>query len=60
MGGRSQFDRYLDIIFSAFGYKGQDETGLKTDAESIEFAGRLMNMVIQTGTAPCVLSLILL
>ncbi|KAI9278728.1 hypothetical protein BDA99DRAFT_492974 [Phascolomyces articulosus] len=46
-GNRSQFDRYLDIIFSAFGYhseKDGEPTKLK-DASAAEFAGRLLNML---------------
>ncbi|KAI9499188.1 hypothetical protein BDB00DRAFT_222255 [Zychaea mexicana] len=46
-GNRSQFDRYLDIIFCAFGCHSSEDgepTRLK-DAEAAEFAGRLLNMM---------------
>ena len=46
-GNRSQFDRYLDIIFSAFGYHNIEDgepTKLK-DADAAQFAARLLNMV---------------
>ncbi|KAI8141840.1 hypothetical protein BJV82DRAFT_164603 [Fennellomyces sp. T-0311] len=46
-GQRTQFDRYLDIIFSAFGsHMGDDGRPAQLkDAEAAEFAGRLLNML---------------
>lgn len=47
-GRRTQFDRYLDIIFSAFGLhdaKDEDDTSQTKDASSVGFAGRLLDMV---------------
>ncbi|KAI7854849.1 hypothetical protein BDC45DRAFT_507079 [Circinella umbellata] len=46
-GNRSQFDRYLDIIFSVFGYHNIEDgepTKLK-DADAAQFAARLLNML---------------
>ena len=44
-GHRTQFDRYLDIIFSAFGCHEDGQPTQLKDAEAAEFAGRLLNMV---------------
>ena len=47
-GNRSQFDRYLDIIFSVFGYHNVEDgepTKLK-NTDAAQFAARLLNMVI--------------
>ncbi|KAI9310745.1 hypothetical protein BX666DRAFT_2032676 [Dichotomocladium elegans] len=46
-GNRTQFGRYLDIIFSAFGLRHKNDgenAGRVIDPESVEFAGRLLNM----------------
>lgn len=46
-GRRTQFDRYLDIIFSAFGLhdaKDEEDTSRSKDASSVGFAGRLLDM----------------
>ncbi|KAI7875389.1 hypothetical protein K492DRAFT_210975 [Lichtheimia hyalospora FSU 10163] len=48
-GRRTQFDRYLDIIFSAFGLhdaKDEEDTSRSKDASSVGFAGRLLDMAI--------------
>lgn len=46
-GQRTQLDRYLDILFTPFGYQlnSDDAEKNETDAESVDYAGRLMNMV---------------